>query len=192
MFYKELQLPFDPWKGLPEHYFSKDDHKISDGVFNKYVKRKDFNKETLDWFTSNGLYLNHSMIFSYLPYHKSSIHTDGFMNNQSSCVYSAINFSIGGAGSIEWREPLDSLSISPPKRTTIGRSPHHEIAENKTKLLDTYKINNPVLIDVGTYHRGVNDSNEHRYSLTLRWTPMTTFQQSLEIFKPYFLERPTE
>jgi len=185
MYYKELCLPFDPWKGLPDHYFSKDDHRITE-VFNKYVKRTDFNKETLDWFTSNGLYLNYSMIFSYLPHHKSSIHTDGFENIESSRIYSAINFSIGGAGSIEWHEPLDSSSISPPKRTAVAKSPHHAV--DKTRLLDSYKIKNPVLIDVGTYHCGVNDSDEHRYSLTLRWEPKTTFQQSLEIFKPYFLE----
>jgi hypothetical protein len=184
MYYKELRLPFDPWKGLPDHYFSKDDHKIH-AVFNKYVNRTDFNKETLDWFTSNGLYLNHSMIFSYLPHHKSPIHTDGF-EKTNNCMYSAINFSIGGAGSIEWHEPLDSLSISPPKRTAVAKSPYHDA--NKTRLLDSYKIKNPVLIDVGTYHCGVNDSDEHRYSLTLRWSPKTTFQQSLEIFKPYFLE----
>jgi hypothetical protein len=186
MYYKELRLPFDPWKGLPDHYFSKDDHKIH-AVFNKYVNRTDFNKETLDWFTSNGLYLNHSMIFSYLSHYKTSIHTDGF-EKTNNCMYSAINFSIGGPGSIEWHEPLDSSSISPPKRTGVAKSPYHYIDRNKTKLLDTYEIKNPVLIDVATYHCGVNDSDEHRYSLTLRWIPKTTFQRSLEIFKPYFLE----
>ena len=185
MYYKELRLPFNPWKELPDHYFSKDDH-TTIKVFNKYVNRTDFNKETLDWFTSNGLYLYHSMIFSYLPHYKSSIHTDGFEKIKTSCMYSAINFSIGGAGSIEWHEPLDSASISPPKRTDVAKSPYHEV--DKTRLLDSYELKNPVLIDVGTYHRGVNDSDEHRYSLTLRWYPKTTFQQSLEIFRPYFLE----
>lgn len=187
MYYKELFLPFDPWKGLPDHYFSKDNH-VTCEVFNKYIKRTDLNKETLDWFVSNGLYLEYSMIFSYLPHHKTSIHMDGFENKKSSCMYSAINFSIGGAGSIEWHKPLDSSSISPPKLTGIARSPYHDVDENKTTLLDTYKLKNPVLIDVGTYHRGINDSDKHRYSLTLRWSPRTTFQQSLEIFKPYFLE----
>ena len=189
MYYKELCLPFDPWKGLPDHYFSKDDHKTPETrVFNKYIKTTDLNKETLDWFISNGLYVEHSMIFSYLPYYKTYIHTDGFVNKKDSCVYSAINFSIGGAGSIEWHEPLDSSSISPPKRTAVAKSAYHDVDRNKTKLLDIYKIKNPVLIDVATYHCGANNSGEHRYSLTLRWSPRTNFQQSLEIFKPYFLE----
>ena len=189
MYYKELFLPFDPWKGLPDHYFSKDDHKTPETrVFNKYIKTTDLNKETLDWFLSNGLYVEHSMIFSYLPYYKTYIHTDGFVNEKDSCMYSAINFSIGGAGSIEWHEPVDSSSISSPKRTAVAKSPYHYIDRNKAKLLDTYEIKNPVLIDVATYHCGINDSDEHRYSITLRWSPRTTFQQSLEIFKPYFLE----
>jgi hypothetical protein len=128
------------------------------------------------------------MIFSYLPYYRTYIHTDGFENVEASRIYSAINFSIGGAGSIEWHKPLDSSSISPPKRTAVAKSAYHDVARHKTKLLDIYEIKNPVLIDVGTYHRGTNNSNEHRYSLTLRWLPRTTFQQSLEIFKPYFLE----
>ena len=188
MYYKELCLPFDPWKGLPDHYFSKDDHKTPEtSVFNKYIKQTDLNKETLDWFLSNGLYVEHSMIFSYLPHHKTSIHTDGF-EKSNNCMHSAINFSIGGSGSIEWHEPLDSSSISPPKRTSVAKSPYHYIDRNKAKLLDTYEIKNPVLIDVATSHCGVNDSAEHRYSLTLRWFPKTSFQQSLEIFKPYFLE----
>jgi len=186
MYYKELRLPFDPWKGLPDHYFSKDKH-TTVGIFNKYVNRTDFNNETLDWFTSNGLYLNHSMIFSYLPHHKTTIHTDGF-GKTNNCIYSAINFSIGGTGSIEWYEPLDLSNVSIPKRTTVAKAPYHDVDRNNTKLLDIYKIKNPVLIDVGTYHCGTNDSDEHRYSLTLRWSPRTTFQQSLEIFKPYFLE----
>jgi len=188
MYYKELRLPFDPWKGLPDHYFSKDDHKTPETrVFNKYIKTTDLNKETLDWFLSNGLSVEHSMIFSYLPHHKTSIHTDGH-GKTNDCMYSAINFSIGGAGSIEWHEPVDSSSISSPKRTAIAKSPYHYIDRNKAKLLDTYEIKNPVLIDVATYHCGINDSDEHRYSLTLRWSPRTNFQQSLEIFKPYFLE----
>jgi hypothetical protein len=187
MYYKALRLPFDPWKGLPDHYFSKDVHKIKN-VFNKYVNRTDFNKETIDWFTGNGLYLiNNSMLFSYLPHHKTSIHTDGH-GKTNDCMYSAINFSIGGAGSIEWHEPLDSSDISPLQLTAVAKSPYHYIDRNKAKLLDTYEIKNPVLIDVATYHCGINDSDEHRYSLTLRWMPKTTFQQSLEIFKPYFLE----
>ena len=185
MYYKELFLPFDPWKGLPDHYFSKDNH-VTCEVFNKYIKRTDLNKETLDWFVSNGLYLEYSMIFSYLPHHKTSIHMDGFENKKLSCMYSAINFSIGGAGSIEWHEPLDSSSVSLPKRTAVAGSPYHNVY--KTKLLDIYNIKNPVLIDVETYHCGTNNSGEHRYSLTLRWSPRTNFQQSLEIFKPYFLE----
>ena len=189
MYYKELTLPFDPWKGLPDHYFSKDDHKSPETrVFNKYIKTTDLNKETLDWFVSNGLYLEYSMIFSYLPHYKTYIHTDGFVNEKDSCTYSAINFSIGGAGSIEWHEPLDSSSISTPKRTAVAKSAYHDVDKNKTKLLDIYNIKNPVLIDVETYHCGTNNSGEHRYSLTLRWSPRTNFQQSLEIFKPYFLE----
>ena len=188
MYYKELCLPFDPWKGLPDHYFSKDEHKTSETrVFNKYIKTTDLNKETLDWFISNGLYVEHSMIFSYLPYCKSYIHTDG-LEDKTCCLYSAINFSIGGAGSIEWHQPLDIAAISPPKLTGVARSPYHEVDENTTTLLDTYELKNPVLIDVATYHRGVNNSDEHRYSLTLRWSPRTNFQQSFEIFKPYFLE----
>jgi len=187
MYYKELSLPFDPWKDLPEHYFEKEKHQTNE-IFNKYVKREDFNKDTLDWFRSNGLYLIHSMIFSYLPHTKSAIHTDGFHDSPESKKFSAMNFSIGGSGSLEWYEPLDINNISPPLHTGVGKSPYNEIHESNARLLDSYKIKNPVLIDVDAFHRGVNDSDEHRYSLTLRWLPNITFKQALEIFQPYFLD----
>jgi len=190
MYYKELFLPFDPFQGLPDHYFSKDEHTTPETrVFNKFINETDLNKETLDWFLSNGLNVVQSMIFSYLPWSRTHIHTDGFVNTKDFSICTAINFSIGGAGSIEWHKPLDSSSISLPKLTPVAKSPYHDLDRGKSKLLDIYNIKkNPVLIDVDTYHCGTNKSNEHRYSITLRWSPRTTFQQSLEIFKPYFLE----
>lgn len=186
MHYKELALPFDPWKDLPEHYFNKEEHNVTD-VFNRYVLVKDINKETKKWFSDHGMYLNHSMIFSYLPNSKSSIHIDGISSSEVSKQYSAINFSLGGEGSIEWFEPLDPSKNSPANYTRVAGSPYHAFQENEVRLIDSYTIKNPVLIDVRSLHRGVNLSAEHRYSLTLRWTPKMTFEKTLEFFSPFFL-----
>lgn len=187
MYYKELSLPFNPWKDLPDHFFNKEEHQTNI-VVNKYIKKEDFNKETVDWFLNLGLHLHHSMIFSYLPQSKGAIHIDGFQNSPSSKRYSSINFSIGGDGKLEWFKAKNSEAISPPSFSSVGRSPFNQITEENSILLESYVIKNPVLIDVETFHRGTNISDTHRYSLTLRWLPKMTFQQSLDFFRPYFLD----
>ena len=186
MYYKELSLPFDPWNKLPTHYLSKNNHEKIE-VFNKYVKRTDFNKETLNWFSSLGLTISYSMIFSYLPNTKTTIHIDGFRGTPGSKQYSAINFSIGGEGSLEWYNPIDLTSIGPETMTAVAKSPYHMVSEKEARLLASYKIKNPVLIDVDTFHRATNDSNIHRYSLTLRWRPKMTFTEAHDLLQPYFL-----
>lgn len=186
MHYKELVLPFDPWKDLPEKYFDKEKHSVTD-VFNKYVLLKDINKETQEWFSDHGMYLNHSMIFSYLPYSKSSIHVDGIDSSVVSKQYCAINFSLGGDGELEWFELLDKSQPSSANYTRVAGAPYYAFQEDQVRLLESYKIKNPVLIDVETLHRGVNLSAVHRYSLTLRWTPKMTFEKAVEIFSPYLL-----
>ena len=137
--------------------------------------------------SSLGLTISYSMIFSYLPNTKTTIHIDGFRGTPGSKQYSAINFSIGGQGSLEWYKPIDLTSIGPEKMTAVAKAPHHRVEEKEARLLASYKIKNPVLIDVDTFHRATNDSDIHRYSLTLRWRPKMTFTEAHDLLQPYFL-----
>ena len=118
---------------------------------------------------------------------KTTIHIDGFRGTPGSKQYSAINFSIGGQGSLEWYKPIDLTSIGPEKMTAVAKAPHHRVEEKEARLLASYKIKNPVLIDVDTFHRATNDSDIHRYSLTLRWRPKMTFTEAHDLLQPYFL-----
>ena len=187
MLYKELDLPFDPWKDLPSYYFDKEKHSSTLPVFNRYIKTSDFNKETIQWFLDKKLVLSHCMIFSYMAFGKSSIHQDGFIGDISTKLYCAINFNLGGRGSINWYDPINIKNVSPPTLTPVASSPYQYLHSDNAVLKESVEIKNPMLINVDEFHQGENLSPEHRYSLTLRWVPVTRFSAAIEIFRDYFI-----
>ena len=176
--YKELNINLDPFINLPDHYYSFDS--IKDLVWNKYIEEVDLDPSIHSWFQSHGLQIFKPMIFGYRGNSKSLIHRDGYDDR----VYSAINFS-KGPGSIEWYRLTDDVKGSGPKSTNIAGSPHEYYQYSQCVFLEKCNLEKPVLIDVNTPHRGINPTEHVRYSITLRWKPRMTFEESCNLFIQY-------
>lgn len=177
--HRKLNINFNPFDYLPEHYYEESLHELHQKpVFNKFVGGKEFGPVVNEWFESLGWTLNGSMFFSYLPNSISSIHVDGFKTaEEDRRIYAAINWSKGGKGSMSWFEPLpDTPEVY--NHTEVAQSPYVLYNRANTRLVDYCDINQPTLIDVGIPHRGQNLSPEPRFTLTLRWLPVMTFQEA--------------
>ena len=185
--HRRLKIDFDPFDYLPEHYYEEGLHELHNKpVYNKFVGAKDLGPVVNDWFNSQGLTLNGSMFFSYLPRSISSIHVDGFKTeDEDRRIFAAINWSRGAAGSMAWFKPLPNASES-YNHTEVAESPYILYNRENTQLVDYCEINGPTLIDVGIPHRGQNLSDSPRYTLTLRWLPVMSFQEAELLLKDYW------
>lgn len=185
MYYRKLKLDFDPFDELPDHCFTNSNSNID--VWNKYIDSNVFNKSTKDWFTKNNLVLKSSMIFFYGPNCVSDIHVDGFVTPEYDYrQLSAINFTKGGQGLMQWFEPYGEPPTT-PKLTRVAKSPFIKYDETNSRLADGYDVSTPALVRVDVPHRGINLSNEIRYSITLRWLPKLSWEEAQDKFKSFFL-----
>jgi len=186
MYYSKLRLDFNPFVDLPTKYYHLDNtEKLT--VWNKYIDTNDLNNSTRDWFIKNNLFLKSCIIITYLPNSSCPIHVDG--NNTDEYDYrqfTAINFTMGGRGSIQWFKPTGETPTD-VFHTEIAKSPIIKYDEATSELADTHAGTDPAVVRVDMPHRGVNMSNQTRYSITLRWLPKLTWEQAQEKFKPFFL-----
>ena len=185
MYYKKLKLDFNPFDKLPEHYYQIEDKTLK--VWNKYIDTADFNKNTRDWFIKNNLFLKSCIIITYLPNSSCPIHVDG--NNTDEYDYrqfTAINFTMGGQGSIQWFEPTGETPTN-VFHTEIAKSPIIKYDETTSELADTHAGTDPALVRIDVPHKGTNVSDRIRYSITLRWLPKLTWEEAQKKFKPFFL-----
>lgn len=185
MYYKKLKLDFNPFVDLPEHYYQIEDKTLK--VWNKYIDTADFNKNTRDWFIENNLFLKSSVIFTYMPNSECPIHVDGFNTDEYDYrQFTAINFTMGGQGSMQWFESTGEIPTD-PLHTKVAKSPFVMYDETMSKLDSSYIGTDPTLVRVDVPHRGTNMSNQTRHSITLRWLPKLTWEEAQEKFKPFFL-----
>lgn len=187
MYYNELKIDIDPFKNLPDHYFIPAPFDKESPIWNKYIDSNDINKETHEWFRENGLEVAHSMLFAHSGKTKTYAHVDGYQTaEKDSRVYSAINFSKGGVGVLSWYEIINPENAH-PGITPLSTTPYQIYDYNDVKLIKRYlyKDNQPVLVDVNTPHSAENLNNNMRYTISLRWEPILSFNDALEKFKNY-------
>jgi len=185
-YYRKLKLDFNPFDELPEHYFIHDATPPL-AMWNKYIDSIHLNKKTRDWFRHNNLILRSSMIFSYAPRCAGAIHIDGFETKEYDYrQWTAINFVQGGHGLMQWFEPIGDIPTT-PNLTEVGKSPFFMYNEDNSRLVESYDVADPALVRVDVPHRGINLSDEFKFSITLRWTPKLQWAEAQEKFKSFFL-----
>lgn len=177
IYFKKISVPFTPFDHLPEKYYDPELHKKY-MMFNKMIDPNDLGPEIHEWSKQYGLNIVEAMIFSYVPRVRGAIHIDGFHENGKLWPYCALNFTKGGKGIMEWFE-----CDAPTKHYTSGAStPYLNYNEATCQLKASDSIETPTLVRVNVPHRATNLSNEHRYSISVRWWPAPTFEEAVALF----------
>jgi len=169
MFYRKiLNLKLDPFNNIPKEYYDIDLHKDVGPVWNKRLVKEDLGTEFSDWFDANGLKFRDAMLFSYMPFSRGFIHIDDY-----DCE-TALNFSKGSPGLIQWFDGSDPITGT----TDVGKTKYIKFDELKCKILETHVYTDPVLVKVNIPHRGINLGQDMRYTVSVRWTPYMTIEES--------------
>ena len=188
--YRKLQLDFNPFDGLPSHYYEPELHaKLNVTAWNKWIEPNDLNDRTLAWFQENNIKPHSCMFFSYLPGASGIIHSDGYnamdLDNRP---FSAVNFYSGGAGVLQWFRVKENAKLL-YGNTDVATSAYIKYSISDVESAEVYSGTGPILVDTDTPHRGVNFSTQMRYSITLRWRPTLSFNKSLEKFSKYLTDK---
>jgi hypothetical protein len=185
MHYIELNINIDPFRDLPEHYYDPGIHaKLKSKVWNKFINANDINKETHEWFNNYGLEITHPMLFAYHGNSRSRVHLDGYKtDSQDLRLFSAINFSKGSDGLINWYSVINPENLRHGEDALLSKTPYQPYHDDDVTLVESYNYKKPVLVDVSIPHNGENISDGTRYTITLRWSPITTFDDAIRLFK---------
>ena len=152
------------------HYYQGDEH-------NDLI-----NDDILAWADKNNLKVEHCHIFAGPPNEQQDIHTDGPIGIS---VF-GINYVLSGHDSyMAWYNATDNCDYL----TTSASHPFRRWNDNECVEIERDALSGPTLINASTPHRVVNNSNEYRWSLSLRFkNNFSSWEETVKFFKPYILE----
>jgi hypothetical protein len=140
--------------------------------------------EIANWADENNLIINNCHLFAGPPKKNSIIHSDGPEGENQF----GINWVLSGRDSyMSWYQ------VNTVKETeyNFSNSPYRKWDDDECTEIDRYKIDGPTLINAASPHRIVNNSNEHRWTVSLRFSnSFQTWEETVEFFKPYFKTQP--
>lgn len=140
--------------------------------------------EIANWAVENNLTINHCHLFAGPPKENSIIHSDGPEGENQF----GINWVLSGYDSYMAWYQVNNLKET---EHNYSGSPYRKWDDSECVEIERCTINGPTLINAAPPHRIVNNSNEHRWTVSLRFSnSFTTWEDTVEFFKPYFKTQP--
>jgi hypothetical protein len=176
-----LNLPFPLFKeGIESSQFPKTNHI-------KLNKDEVLNNDLQNWFTSLKLEIHIVEVFYTQPNTTSTIHIDSIGGD-----YTKLNWQFGGKNSVmNWYSINEQ--ITPEYKITPVGSTYTRFEQHEVTKVNTQRIQNPSLIQVGAPHNIENFSEErwvvsvvYKYPSAIYRRP--TWTESLSIFNEYLIQ----
>ena len=137
--------------------------------------------EIAQWAIDHNLKINNCHIFCGPPNHNSIIHSDGPPNT----TQIGINWVLTGLESyMVWYKTTISEQAT---KTNFSNSEYRQWSDSEVEEVERCQILGPTLINAAEPHRIINNSNKHRWTISLRFQSLTfsTWQETVEFFKPW-------
>lgn len=137
-----------------------------------------------NWAAEHNLTINHCHLFAGPPHENSIIHSDGPEGENQF----GINWVLTGHDSyMAWYKTIVDKDTS----FNFSNSPYRWWDESECEEIERSTLQGPTLINAATPHRIVNNSNEYRWTVSLRFSnAFKSWNETVEFFKPYFKTQP--
>ncbi len=179
--YQKIKLPFDPFEDLDlSKYADLDDQ--SNLWHLKNVTSVELGPKLTKFLSDLNLDpVDRSCFFIGNPMTIQTIHTDGHQ-----CEW-ALNFVKNWEdSSMRWYTLKDGISL-PPMKQTDGNNLYRSYSPSQLKWVASETFEN-ALVRINMPHHCVNLSTKQRYCFSVRVKNAISWEDALEMFKPWFIE----
>ncbi len=151
-----------------------------------YVEDKNLEVVHLDiqhWAAEHKLKINNCHLFCGPPNMNSIIHRDGPPGTNQI----GVNWVLSGLDSyMIWYQPNNHDMITQSKKN-FSNMEYQQWDDNEVTEIERCQILKPTLINAAIPHRILNNSNQHRWTFSLRFQSSTfsSWQETVNFFKPY-------
>lgn len=142
-----------------------------------------FSKELHDWFRSIKCIPGQPHLFCGFPNEQSKIHKDGVLQPESAAINWVYSLEPSKSQMI-WYDALEEGTVEVLKNKYRE---HIFWTDSQVKEIERYSIQSPTLVRIDVPHQVINNSNTHRWCISIRFRPVKSWDTIVEMLQDYII-----